>query len=74
MISDDKASHLAHLVLGALKKSPQCRLTEDDGRSCAKSNAWWRRNLRWKKRSTRRCARDWRPIPGRLSRAARSGM
>ena len=32
MISDDKASHLAHLVLGALKKSPICRLTEDDGK------------------------------------------
>ena len=32
MISDDKASHLAHLVLGALKKSPQCRLTEDEGK------------------------------------------
>ena len=32
MISDDKASHLAHLVLGALKKIPQCRLTEDDGK------------------------------------------
>ena len=32
MISDDKASHLAHLVLGALKKSAQCRLTEDDGK------------------------------------------
>ena len=32
MISDDKASHLAHVVLGALKKSAQCRLTEDDGK------------------------------------------
>lgn len=32
MISDDKASHLAHLVLGALKKSAQCRLTEEDGK------------------------------------------
>ena len=32
MISDDKASHLAHLILGALKKSTQCRLTEDDGK------------------------------------------
>lgn len=32
MISDDKASHLAHLILGTLKKSPQCRLTEDDGK------------------------------------------
>ena len=32
MISDDKASHLAHLLLGAFKKSPQCRLTEDDGK------------------------------------------
>ncbi len=32
MISDDKASHLAHLVLGALKKSSHCRLTEDDGK------------------------------------------
>ncbi|HAP38635.1 MAG: DUF507 family protein [Nitrospira sp.] len=32
MISDDKASHLAHLALGALKKSPLCRLTEDDGK------------------------------------------
>ncbi|MDQ1291764.1 MAG: hypothetical protein QG615_1573, partial [Nitrospirota bacterium] len=31
MISDDKASHLAHLALGALKKSPHCRFTEDDG-------------------------------------------
>lgn len=32
MISDDKASHLAHLVLGAFKKSPHCRFTEDDGK------------------------------------------
>ncbi len=32
MISDDKASHLAHLILGALKKSAQCRLTEEDGK------------------------------------------
>lgn len=32
MISEDKASHLSHLVLGALKKSSQCRLTEDDGK------------------------------------------
>ncbi len=32
MISDDKASHLAHLILGALKRSAQCRLTEDDGK------------------------------------------
>ncbi|MBA2486199.1 MAG: DUF507 family protein [Nitrospira sp.] len=32
MISDDKASHLAHLVLGEFKKNPQCRLTEDDGK------------------------------------------
>ncbi|MEZ4212288.1 MAG: DUF507 family protein [Nitrospira sp.] len=32
MISDDKASHLAHLALGAFKKSPHCRLAEDDGK------------------------------------------
>ncbi|HAN47753.1 MAG: DUF507 family protein [Nitrospira sp.] len=32
VISDDKASHLAHLALGALKKSPHCRFTEDDGK------------------------------------------
>ncbi len=32
MISDDKASHLAHLLLGALKKGSHCRLTEDDGK------------------------------------------
>jgi hypothetical protein len=32
MISDDKASHLSHLILGALKKSTQCRLLEDDGK------------------------------------------
>ncbi|GMV50104.1 DUF507 family protein [Nitrospirales bacterium NOB] len=32
MISDDKASHLAHLALGALKKSAHCRLTEEDGK------------------------------------------
>ncbi len=32
MISDDKASHLSHLVLGVLKKSELCRLLEDDGK------------------------------------------
>ncbi|MBA5875264.1 MAG: DUF507 family protein [Nitrospira sp. CR1.2] len=32
MISDDKASHLAHVALGVLKKNPQCRLTEDEGK------------------------------------------
>ncbi|MGC4096547.1 MAG: DUF507 family protein [Nitrospira sp.] len=32
VISDDKASHLAHLILGTLKKSSQCRLTEEDGK------------------------------------------
>ncbi len=32
MISDDKASHLAHLALGVLKKSALCRFTEDDGK------------------------------------------
>lgn len=32
MISADKASHLAHLALGVLKKSTLCRLTEDDGK------------------------------------------
>lgn len=32
VISDDKASHLSHIMLGALKKSAQCRLLEDDGK------------------------------------------
>ncbi len=32
MISDDKASHLSHLILGTLKKSALCRLKEDDGK------------------------------------------
>ncbi|HET9962396.1 MAG TPA: DUF507 family protein [Nitrospiraceae bacterium] len=32
MISDDKASHLSHLILGALKKSTHCRLKEDEGK------------------------------------------
>jgi hypothetical protein len=32
VISDDKASHLSHLILGTLKKSAQCRLLEDDGK------------------------------------------
>ena len=32
MISDDKASHLSHVIWGALKKSPHCRFTEDEGK------------------------------------------
>jgi len=32
VISDDKASHLAHLALGTFKKSALCRLIEDDGK------------------------------------------
>lgn len=32
MISDDKASHLSHLILGTLKKSAHCRLREEDGK------------------------------------------
>jgi hypothetical protein len=32
MISDDKASHLSHLILGALKKNSHCRLKEDEGK------------------------------------------
>ena len=39
------------------------------GRSCAKSNAWWRRNSRWKKRSTKRCAKLASHTRSRLSRA-----
>ncbi len=32
MISDDKASHLSHLILGAFKKSAHCRLKEEEGK------------------------------------------
>ncbi len=32
LLSEDKISHLSHLILGALKKNPQCRLNEDDGK------------------------------------------
>lgn len=32
LLSEDKTSHLSHLILGALKKNPQCRLNEDDGK------------------------------------------
>ena len=32
MISDDKASHLAHLILKTFKTSAHCRLLEDDGK------------------------------------------
>jgi len=32
MLSDDKASHLSHVILGTLKKSSLCRLKEDDGK------------------------------------------
>jgi Uncharacterized protein conserved in bacteria len=32
VLSDDKASHLAHLALGTFKQSQHCRLTEDDGK------------------------------------------
>jgi hypothetical protein len=33
MLSEDKTSHLSHLILGAFKRSPLCRLTEDEGRA-----------------------------------------
>jgi hypothetical protein len=32
MLSDDKASHLSHVILGTLKKSSLCRLKEDEGK------------------------------------------
>jgi len=32
VISDDKASHLAHLILKTFKTSAHCRLLEDDGK------------------------------------------
>ena len=32
MLSEDKSSHLSHLILGALKKSVLCRMKEEDGR------------------------------------------
>ena len=32
MLSEDKASHLSHLILGALKKSALCRMQAEDGR------------------------------------------
>lgn len=32
MLSDDKASHLSHLILNALKRSQLCRMKEEDGR------------------------------------------
>lgn len=32
MLSDDKASHLSHVILGAFKKSSLCRLKEDEGK------------------------------------------
>ena len=32
LMSEDKISHLSHLILGTLKKSPLCRLKEDNGR------------------------------------------
>ena len=32
MLTEEKTSHLSHLILGALKRSPQCRIKEDEGR------------------------------------------
>jgi hypothetical protein len=32
MLSEDKTSHLSHLILGAFKRSPLCRMKEEDGR------------------------------------------
>jgi hypothetical protein len=32
VLSEDKTSHLSHLILGALKRSPFCRMKEEDGR------------------------------------------
>lgn len=32
MLSDDKASHLSHVILGAFKKSSLCRLKEEEGK------------------------------------------
>jgi hypothetical protein len=31
MLSEDKTSHLSHVILGALKRSPLCRVKEGDG-------------------------------------------
>lgn len=32
LLSDDKASHLSHVILDALKKCPACRLVGEEGR------------------------------------------
>jgi len=33
LLSEDKTSHLSHLILGALKKNTQCRLNGDEGKA-----------------------------------------
>ncbi len=33
MLSEDKVSHLSHVILNALKKSPAVRLTGEEGRA-----------------------------------------
>jgi hypothetical protein len=32
MLTEDKASHLSHVILNALKRSRLCRMKEEDGR------------------------------------------
>ena len=32
VMSEDKVSHLSHLILGAIKKSPLCQLKQDEGK------------------------------------------
>lgn len=32
VMSEDKVSHLSHLILDAIKKSPVCHLKEDEGK------------------------------------------
>ena len=33
LLSEDKSSHLSHVILNHLKKSAQCRLTGDEARA-----------------------------------------
>jgi hypothetical protein len=73
MISDDKASHLAHLALGALKKSPSCRFTEDDGKVLREIKRVVAAELLLEARSIRKYGPNWRPTHDKSWRGVRSG-
>ena len=73
MISDDKASHLAHLALGALKKSPHCRFTEDDGKVLREIKRVMAAELLLEAEIDKKYGPNWHPTHDKSWREVRNG-